>query len=321
MKTILLLFSLLFSTSVFTQQKIDGVIPFQTDPAKKYSIYVPSSYDANSASKLMVGFHPFNTNRWDAKAWRDTLTYFAEMNDLILICPDGGADGRVDDDIDTAFTSFLIDSSMHWFNIDIEEVFAIGFSVGGLTTYTYGLNHIDKFKGFIPIGAAVNGTNDVNGVIQNAKDIPYYIVHGGSDNANVRFWPIRDALDNNGACVQHLLMPFVGHTIDFPNRNQILTDAFNWVDSVSCGVTTGIEIVEQTRISIAPNPVPYGSGNILINDHRIFEKVQIFSQTGKIVSEEIVKGNAIKNLDLPGGIYTFLFWEKENRIPVKVIFQ
>ena len=105
--------------------------PFQTDNFKKYSLYVPSSYDASVPQPLMLGLHPLNTNRWDGQAWRDTLIQFAEMNNLLLVCPDGGPDGRIDDAIDTAFTSVLLDSVATWYNVDHEEKnILMGFQLG-----------------------------------------------------------------------------------------------------------------------------------------------------------------------------------------------
>ena len=134
-------------TLLFAQTRIDETVPFQSDPAKQYSIYVPSSYDANTPNKLMVGFHPFNTNRWNSISWCDTLIAFAETNNLLMICPDGGVDGKVDDPIDTAFTTVMIDSMLTWYNVDESKIYAMGFSWGGRTTYSYGLNHIEKFAG------------------------------------------------------------------------------------------------------------------------------------------------------------------------------
>ena len=161
----------------FSQERIDDTFPFQTDPAKQYSIYVPSAYDLAVPNKMMLGLHPFNTSRWNSISWCDTLIAFAEANNLLLICPDGGPDGRIDDPIDVAFTTVILDSMEIWYNVDVSRVFAMGFSWGGRATYTYGLNNTDRFAGFMPIGAAINGTNEVNGLLHNATDKPYYIIH------------------------------------------------------------------------------------------------------------------------------------------------
>lgn len=239
MKRILPLILLATSAQLLAQTRIDGNFPFQTDPAKKYSIYVPSNYNPAAPSPLMLGLHPFNVNRWDAESWCDTLIDFAEMNDLLLVCPDGGTDGRIDDDIDTAFTSLLLDSMHIWYNIDTTRRYCMGFSWGGQTTYTYGLRHINRFCGFLPIGSAMGFTTLVSDVLDNSKDLPFYIVHGDQDAPGVRFDPIRDSLIAHDAIVNTNLLAGVGHTIDFPNRNQILTAGFMWIDSIGCQADTG----------------------------------------------------------------------------------
>jgi len=177
--------------------------------------------------------HPLNISRWDGESWCDTLIDFAEMNNLLLVCPDGGLDGAIDDPIDTVFSTVLLDSMNIWFNVNPAKVFAMGFSWGGKTVYTYGLNHIERFAGFMPIGAAVN-VSEVAGIDQNAAWHPFYLVHGSNDSPSQRFTPLKNAMENNNACVNSILMSGVGHTIDFPNRNQILTEAFQWIDSVAC---------------------------------------------------------------------------------------
>ena len=254
-KLLLLIFLLLIFFNINAQQRIDGNFSFQSDPAKKYSVYVPSGYDANTPHTLMLGLHPLNTNRWDGKSWCDTLIDFAEMNNLLLVCPDGGVDGAIDDPIDTAFTTVLLDSMNLWYNVNPDKVYAMGFSWGGKTVYTYGLNHIERFAGFMPIGAAVS-IGEVSDIEQNAAWHPFYLVHGSNDTPSQRFTPLKNAMENNNACVNSILMSGVGHTIDFPNRNQILTDAFKWIDSVTCVETTAtINLVEDNSIRIFPNPI------------------------------------------------------------------
>ena len=168
MKNILILsIVILSSISLFGQQRIDGNFAFQTNPAKKYSLYIPSSYNASTPNKLMLGLHPLNTSRWNAESWCDTLIGFAETNGLILVCPDGGLDGKIDDSIDTAFTSALMDSTRIWYNINSDKTYIMGFSWGGKTTYTYGLNRPAVFGGYLPIGAAITNTNEVTVPLQN----------------------------------------------------------------------------------------------------------------------------------------------------------
>lgn len=281
----------------FAQTRIDGAYAFQTDPAKKYSLYIPSTYSANTPNKLMLGLHPLNTSRWDAEAWCDTLIQFAEANHLILVCPDGGLDGRIDDAIDTAFTSNLLDSVAIWYNIDTDKTYAMGFSWGGKTTYTYGLAHAWRFRGFLPIGSAMSGTSEVAGSIMNANGKPFYLVHGSFDSPSNRYTPIYNALNNNGAILNSLLMTGVGHTIDFPNRNQILKTAFEWIDSVNCSLltTTSTSVITNTRttLSIYPNPI--------VNNETT---LQYHSTKTEVINIQIydLLGNPIRSYSFPTNV-------------------
>ncbi|MEO8087606.1 MAG: hypothetical protein ABI763_12335 [Bacteroidota bacterium] len=263
MKSKIILIGILLFTSTFLQAqiRIDGTFPFQTDTAKQYSLFIPSGYNASIPHRVMLALHPLNISVWNSISWCDTLRDFAESNNLILVCPDGGVDGMIDDPIDTAFTSALLDSVQAWYNIDLQKIYVMGFSWGGKTTYTYGLSHAWRFGGFIPIGAAVNGTTEVTGIIQNAAGKPFYLVHGESDSPGTRFYPVRTALINNGAIEKDTLMPGIAHTINFPNRNQILSAAYQWIDSVNCAnLSIGINPYSKTPVvfSIFPSVIKDG---------------------------------------------------------------
>ena len=305
-------------TGTYAQEAVDGSFAFDTDPDKKYSLYIPSTYNENEPNQLMVGFHPLNTSRWNAETWRDTLIAFAEMNDLILMCPDGGSDGRVDDQIDTAFTTVLLDSLKLWYAIDEEEIYAMGFSWGGRTTYTYGLSNPDVFKGLMPIGSAVNGTAEIAPVLENAEDMPFYLVHGRNDNLLNRFTLPKGAIENNGACVESIVMDGVDHTIDFPNRNQILTDAFEWLEDVQCGVSTSSkQLTNQEELMFYPNIISKDE-QVKFSDYAgSFERIRLFDSQGA----ELKRYNATQDLNMGlfgTGVY-FLVFEKDGLSEVRRI--
>ena len=111
----------------------------------------------------------------------------------------------------------------------------MGFSWGGRTVYSYGLNHVERFAGFMPIGAAANSFSGKEAWFENAKDQPFYLIHGSKDSPKSRFTRFLNALERNEACVNSKLLEGIGHTVDFENRTQIYTDAFNWLDRQVCG--------------------------------------------------------------------------------------
>lgn len=326
--SLVLSFFLLLATC-FSQIRIDASFPFQSDSAKKYSLYIPSNYIPSVPHKLMLAFHPYNTSRWDGKSWCDTLKVFAETNGLILVSPDGGIDGKIDDPIDTAFTSALLDSMNVWYNINPMKLYVMGFSWGGKTTYTYGLYHSKKFGGFLPIGAAINGTTEVTGLLQNSTGKPFYIVHGSLDSPASRFYPIRDSLINRNAIVKYNFLSGVAHTIDFPNRNQILSVAYKWIDSVNCAnIASGIYINSAFNGQIQLYPLPLHKGEALninfISPSKTDVRYFIYASDGKeMTSGIIIVHEGETPISLPtnkfsAGVYIIRFSEQSGEISKKI---
>lgn len=311
MKYISSIFLLTISLGLIAQTAVDGSFEFENDPEKKYSYYVPSGYDETDGADLMVGLHPFNTSRWDAQAWRDTLIVFAETNNLLLICPDGGPDGRIDDPIDTAFTSAIIDSMELWFNT--ADKYLMGFSWGGKTVYSYGLRRIQEFEGFMPIGSAISGGAELQGLTPFIEDSKWYLVHGSNDTPNTRFYPALEYLDENLACTNNILMQGVGHTIDFPNRNEILTEAFDFIKSDACEVSPTQEADQNNQSIVSPNPNA-GSFNLELSTEQEYS-LRIFNNAGKEFTFD-QQGNSISIIQADAGIY-FLHLNFGSKIQVE----
>jgi len=289
MKNLLLVLTLSIAFSSISQTRIDGTFPFQTDPNKKYSLFIPSGYVPGTANNLMLGLHPYNPSRWNAKSWCDTLVDFAEANQLILICPDGGVDGKIDDAIDTAFTTALLDSVQKWYTINDKRIYVMGFSWGGLTTYKYGLSNPTVFAGYMPIGAAINGTSPISGILNNANNKGFYVVHGGSDSPGTRYTPLINGLNSNGAILKSILMPGVGHTIDFPNRNQILTTAYLWLDSVRTTQISNVSINENQLLGkIYPTVLSQEISQVKVEIPGIWigQNILLYNAQGKLVSKQ-----------------------------------
>jgi len=310
MKANFLITFLICSCLCSAQTLITEVCPFQNDPQKFYSAYIPTSYDANEPNKAIIGFHPFNTSRWDAESWRDTLVTFAESVHAILICPDGGADGKVDDNIDTAFTRVILEKMKSQYNIDEDQLYLCGFSWGGRAAYKYGLHRPGMFQGNLITGAAVNGTNEVNGVLPNAAGENYYLIHGSNDNLNTRHTIISNALIDRDACVESNILQGVGHTIDYPNRNQILKDGFDYLVENNC-LTSHIKLVNKAKeISIFPNP---SRGSIQFRTE--IEELQIekiFDANGSQVAFEQF-GDKLNIFNLFPGLYILHFKAEDGK--------
>jgi len=294
------------------QEQINGSFPFQTDPSKDYSIYIPSFYEEGKEIAAFVALHPWNTQNWDGRRWCEEISDFAEANSVILICPDGGSDGQIDDPIDTAFTTVMIDSAMTWYSIASDSLYAMGFSWGGKTTYTYGLNHVNKFAGFMPIGAATT-IDDLNGISDQAFEKPYYIIHGGNDNPNTRFYPIIERLESEEAIVESLLMPGVGHTIWFPNQVEILTDGFIWLKENSASIVDVQDELSKPN-GLILSKENYTSGmSLLFNAEITTGQIKIYTLEGALISS-----GTISEMQAPNhaGVYVVTYGNSSQKFVV-----
>lgn len=302
-----------------SQTRIDGSFSVKLRPVsppveKNYSLYIPSNYIQTIPNELMLGLHPYNST---SKLWCNTLVDFCEQNGLLLACPDGGPDGFIDDPIDQIFTDALLDSVLTWYNINQSKIFIMGFSWGGRTTYTYGLENYKWFAGFLPIGAYIDNDFNINSLLPHASNKPFYIIHGTEDNPEIHFYPIRDALVASGAIVNWKLLDGVGHTVNFAGRDSIFTAAFTWLDSVS-SVITNIEFQKDEiclpqSVTLFQNiPNPFNAGTEIRYQIQLegWIRVKIFT----ILGEEII--TIIDNNQQPGS-YT-LYWDgtDSNAMPV-----
>ncbi len=306
-------FLLIGATVIFAQESLDGVITVD-GTARNYSIYVPSTYNAEAPNPLMLALHPFNTTRWNSRSWRDTLVAFAETNGLILVCPDGGTDGNLlSERADTLNATALLDSVDIWYNIDKKRTYVMGFSVGGGTTYVYGIVNAWRFNGFIPIGAALPPGFTSSPVFVNVKSKPFFILNGQNDAPAIRVTPVAAALDANDAIVDSLILPGVGHTIDFNGRNDVFTNAYKWIDSVNCANAPSsvqdYETSDALQLRLYPNPIGRDRDAIVrweaegeIRDLRVQDLL------GNVVGGELVtlidrSSAKINTQNLPSGVY------------------
>lgn len=316
MKNLLFIISLLAFTTVANAQKAtEKTFNFQSDPNKKVSFYEPSTYVKGTDNALMLALHPWNVNRWNSTSWRDTLISFAEQNGLILLCPDGGSDGKIDDQIDLDFTTALLDSVQKWYSIDAKRIYCMGFSWGGRATYTYGLSKPEVFCGYIPIGSSIT-VREVALVSPNADKKPIYIVHGQSDALSTYFTPLKKAMEINGGIVNSHIHTD-GHTIDFPNRNAELTNAFTWVDSVCTHPTsTSIPFIKSETLSVYPNPINRNE-TIQLNNVNGYTKYSIIDLNGKIVSN----GSMNETIKAPSkkGNYVLILSGSDRELKRKVV--
>ena len=114
---------------------------------REYVLYIPNSYDGTSAVPLMLNFHGFGGSASDYMQEAD-MRSLAEADTFILIYPQGscsdglshwnacplGGDNKSDAD-DFGFIESMITEISSQYNVDMERIYAAGYSNGGMMAY------------------------------------------------------------------------------------------------------------------------------------------------------------------------------------------
>ncbi|MEM6343256.1 MAG: hypothetical protein AAF927_05230 [Bacteroidota bacterium] len=292
---------------------LDGQIRAYDGTARDYSLYFPSSYNGKKSMPLMVSFHPYGKYRWNAKSWRDTLQNFAEANQVILLCPDGGLDGRTDQADDLSLALQLVQSTRRKYNIDAKQIYAMGHSWGAKAALKFGLSHPEMLNGLLLVGMSSEmAASEFAPFYARSRNMRIYILHGQYDSPTTRFQPLHDQLMRGGACLEFEIMKGVGHTIHFAGRDNRLSKALKWIQQSPCYQIPQSEHnkhqFQNTQISIYPNPSTEGA-SIWIGGLKVEEVAQI-----RILNRSGILTRIIKNFHpeqpirgLSHGDYVFVF--------------
>ncbi|HRI00947.1 MAG TPA: T9SS type A sorting domain-containing protein [Saprospiraceae bacterium] len=276
----------------FSQKTIDVTAPIGNEK-RNFHYYIPTQYIPNE-TKAVLAFHPYNPSRWTGKTWRDSLIDFAEQNNLMLICPDGGTDSKIEYPQDSIAIGMALQLQEAFYPYAKNELIALGFSWGGRTVYSFALNSPKQLQGYIPIGAAIDRLNPVVYSGSSGVKKKFYIIHGSGDDIQNRFYPIKNWLISEKACVQDSILPGIDHTFDFPNRNQILSAAYQHLMDSDCDLTNQIESKKEIDFILFQHSIL-----MPMFDDKL--KIAVFDMNG-IPIKELKSG--INSLDnVPGGVY------------------
>ena len=155
----ILIFAPLFSLA---QQQITNTMLFD-GILREYIVYVPQVYDANTSCPLLFSFHGgggyasdfIQVN--DMRPLADTANFIA-VYPQGAIDPDGGTTSWIHkaptDHDDIFFIEAIIDELALEYNIDINRIYACGYSEGAILSYELGCRLNSKISAF----AAVSGS-------------------------------------------------------------------------------------------------------------------------------------------------------------------
>jgi len=238
---------------------------------REYVLYIPNSYDGTSSVPIMLNFHGFGGSASDFMLDAD-MRFLAETDTFLLVypqgsclngsshwnaCPNGGDNKSTADDF--GFVESIINQLSTQYNVDLERVYAAGYSNGGMMAYGLA-NHKSEL---IAAVASVSGSMlDCTG--PTSHPMPVIHLHGTSDGVI----PYTGSSDWNSA--QNTL----DHWINFNN-----TTANPTVSSAnSGGITIEHYVYDQGDSSVSVEHYKYIGG-----DHVWFSSAYQGKSTSELV--------------------------------------
>ena len=155
---------------------------------REYVLYIPKSYDGVSEVPMLINFHGFGGSASEFMSYVD-MRSLAESDTFILVYPQGSClDGyshwnacpSVGDNKSTAddfgFVESMINEISSQYNVDLERIYAAGYSNGGMMAYGLANYKSD----LIAAVASVSGVMlDCTG--PTSHPMPVIHLHGASD--------------------------------------------------------------------------------------------------------------------------------------------
>ena len=174
---------------------------------REYVLHVPDSYDDSFSVPVVLNFHGFSGDAYQYMNEAD-MRILSESENFILIYPQGldlegephwnacpnGGDNKSDVD-DFGFIETLIEEISSNYNIDLERIYAVGYSNGGMMAYGLA-NHKSEL---IAAVASVSGAM-LDCIGPASHPMPVIHLHGTNDldlpyNGNNYYNSVQNTLD------------------------------------------------------------------------------------------------------------------------------
>ncbi len=183
MKARFLLFFLLGVASTSMQAQTNGSFDFE-GVSRNYIVYVPSGHNMQNPASLVIVLHGF-TQTAQAIMNYSNFNAYAEENSFIVAYPNGignswnvGVGGGSTAN-DVGFLSALIDTLNARYGVDLERVYATGFSNGGFMSYRLACELNQRIAAIASVaGTMSNATYDA---CEPERTFPIMHIHGTSD--------------------------------------------------------------------------------------------------------------------------------------------
>ena len=162
-------------------------------------LYVPPGHDATKPGALLVGVHPWNGDAWTYAAYAELLAA-ARAHDVVLLMPSGLGNSLYTEHPENEVMR-AVAAAERTVAIDPRRVSIWGASMGGQGATTIGLHRPDRFafitsyfgdarfnlnsyvRSILPTAEAAHRVNPID-VIDNARHVPIWLIHGDADRTS-----------------------------------------------------------------------------------------------------------------------------------------
>ena len=324
-KFYLIIFISLASFFAFGQQLTTENILYDGNN-RQYLVYVPQSYSSSSPTPILFAFHGGSGYANDFMNYEADFRPIADTAGFILVYPqaledpnDGGSTNWLHkeptDHKDEFFVETLIDTLSSVYNIDNSRVYACGYSLGGMFSYTLACSINDKIAAigsvagacFYGAFAACNVNHPTAVLTINGTDDG---IHPYND-PNGWYFPVT-AIDSFWATTNNTdITPIVTQVPDINPNDGSTVERYSWQNGNGCVSVEELKIINGGHDWPSPlnswanqdinanveiwNFVSKFNTSGLINCSSTNTENQQLSQDGKLVKRFNLLGKEVKN--------------------------
>ncbi len=314
LNTIISLFLLLFTfNSLCAQTYLSETLEYD-DEIRSYDIYVPSSYDGSTPLPLIFSFHGGNGYISDQIAIAD-MSDLADAEGFFAVYPqalpdpnDDGSTNWIHKDPsgidDVFFVDALIDAVADDYAIDLNRVYASGYSLGGEFTYEVGCRLNERIAAIGVVARTMQTYTEENcvpshptGLISILGTDDFISPYDGLSWAGIEYYISAD--DAHGYWATHNDCDPDPVITDVPNTS---TSDGSTVERHTWSTTDGCSYVEHLKVLGGGHDWPGSFGNMDIDaTTEIWNFVSRYDLNGLIDCNSIgilESGNTIENIQV-----------------------
>jgi len=155
---------------------------------RNYILYLPKNYTGNTNFPLVIYLHSYGATAQQEMNYTQ-LNQVADVSDFIVVYPSGVPNWNSDvvniprfpnpDVDDVGFINALIDILSNNYNIDLERIYACGFSNGGAMAFRLAFQLSDRIAAIASVGGPLSPS--VAESYKPVRPIPVLYIHGTND--------------------------------------------------------------------------------------------------------------------------------------------